>query len=185
MVSKTVNGRDEQAVVWDFYKPRHTHAWNMLVLSWRHLDQIDDLTDLDFTTEYHWENFILRLWLYRTTVMTLTRLVSIEGEARQAVQKFDHAFCNDGKNQLKALRDMIEHFDDYAVGVGRGPAKRDSDLDPWRSFTRDQYERGRFCLERASSYSAAIELRSDATRASAAFISWYKGEEAADERNRP
>lgn len=58
--------RDEQALIWDFYKPRHTHAWNMLVFSWREPDQLNDQTDAGFETEYFWENFILRLWLYRT-----------------------------------------------------------------------------------------------------------------------
>ena len=176
---KTVITREEQAVVWDYFKPRHTHAWNMLVLSWRQLDQLNVETECSFETEYHWENYILRLWLYRTTIMTLTKLDAIESDAQRGVNEFDSTFSANGRDQLKALRDMIEHFDDYASGVGRGPAQRKSDLDPWRSFTRDHYERGQFRLERNSSYSAAIKLRDDAKHASAAFINWYKTGESA------
>jgi hypothetical protein len=102
--------RGEQAVVWDYFKPRHTHAWNMLVLSWTQVDQIDNETELGFETEYHWENFFLRLWLYRTTVKTLTRLQAVEGDAKRALNEFDNVFSLNGRNQLKGLRDMIEHF---------------------------------------------------------------------------
>ena len=97
--------REEQAVVWDYFKPRHTHAWNMLVLSWSQLDQLDNNeTELGFETEYHWENFILRLWLYRTTVKTLTRLQTVEGDAKSAINEFDNVFSLNGRNQLKGNR---------------------------------------------------------------------------------
>ena len=70
---------------------------------------------------------------------------------------------------------MIEHFDDYAAGEGRGPAELKRDLDPWRTdTTRDRYERGLFCLERHRSYAAAIKLRADAKSVSDKFIQWYK-----------
>ena len=49
---------------------------------------------------------------------------------------------------------MIEHFDDYAAGKGRGPATRDGELDPWRSVSRDRFERGRYVIERAPAYDA-------------------------------
>jgi hypothetical protein len=169
--SMELSSREEQAVVWDYFKPRHTHAWNMLVLSW---NQLDNETELGFEIEYHWENFILRLWLYRTTVKTLTRLQAVEGDAKSALNEFDNVFRLNGRNQLKALRDMIEHFDDYAAGVGRGPATRQENLDPWRMINRDRYERGQYFLEREKSYAAAIKLRSEAKRLSSAFIRWYK-----------
>ena len=69
---------------------------------------------------------------------------------------------------------MIEHFDDYAAGEGRGPAMRERDLDPWRQTSRDRYERGLFCLERRPSYEAAIKLRADAKGVSDKFIQRYK-----------
>jgi len=169
--------RDEQGQIWDFYKPRHTHAWNMLVLSWRELDRVNDRTDVEFETEYFWENFILRLWLYRTTVKTLTKLDCVEPKAEKILESFDQVFDSNGKNSLKALRDMIEHFDDYAAGKGHGPATRENDLDPWREITHDRYERGNFSLERKSSYEAAIKLRSDAKCVSDEFIQWYKSTE--------
>lgn len=165
---------EEQGLIWDYFKPRHTHAWNMLVLSWREIEQLNDDTAVDFEVEYHWENFILRLWLYRTTVRTLTKLNSVKGKANNALKTFDKVFNTQGKNGLKALRDMIEHFDDYAAGKGRGPAIREKDLDPWRSFTKDEYNRGQFYLERDKSYKAAIKLRSDAKCVSDEFIRWYK-----------
>jgi hypothetical protein len=171
---KIIFDREEQAVVWGYFKPRHTHAWNMLVLSWRQLEHLENETELGFEVEYHWENFILRLWLYRTTVMTLAKLNVIENDAQRIVKEFDGAFKANGHNQLKALRDMIEHFDDYAAGFGRGVAERRSDLDPFRMFTSDRYERGRFWLERVSSYSAAIKLRADAKLVSKSFTDWYK-----------
>jgi hypothetical protein len=171
--------REEQALVWDYFKPRHTHAWNMLVLSWRQLEQINGNTEIGFETEYHWENFILRLWLYRTTVMTLAKLDAVKSDALRIVEEFDRAFNTHGYSQLKALRDMIEHFDDYAAGLGRGKAERASDLDPFRNFTRDCYERGKFRLKRESSYSAAIKLRSDAKLVSKSFLDWYKAADAA------
>ncbi|GAB4361387.1 MAG: hypothetical protein Kow00114_15910 [Kiloniellaceae bacterium] len=159
-----------QALIWDYYKPRHTHTWNMLVLSWRELDQWKDNTGTGFEVEYFWENFILRLWLYRTTVKTLAKLATVRTEALTALRSFDEVFQAEGQNSLKAVRDMIEHFDDYAAGDGRGPATRDRDLDPWRMITRDRYERGRFVLDRRESYDAAIKLRSDAKGVSDVFI---------------
>jgi len=172
--SKKLLSKEEQAVVWDYFKPRHTHAWNMLVLAGSQLAHSDNEAEIGFETEYHWENFIIRLWLYRTTVKTLTRLQAVEADATTILNEFDNVFRLNHQNQLKALRDMIEHFDDYAVGLGRGPATRKGDLDPWRTFNRDHYERGQFCLDREKSYSAAIKLRSEAKRVSSAFIQWYK-----------
>jgi hypothetical protein len=169
--------REEQAIIWDYYKPRHTHAWNMLVLSWCELDRLDDMTGVGFETEYFWENFILRLWLYRTTVGTLTKLTAVKDKAENVLNEFDRVFDANGRNGLKALRDMIEHFDDYAAGKGRGPARRESDLDPWREITRDRYERGQFILERQKSYEAAVKMRSDAKCVSDDFIQWYKSAE--------
>lgn len=166
----------EQGVIWDYYKPRHTHAWNMLVLSWRELDQIADTADemaRGFEVEYHWENFIIRLWLYRTTVRTLRKLSPVESATDHAVAKFDNTFQINGHNGLKALRDMIEHFDDYAAGVGRGPATREGDLDPFRHFTKVVYQRGQFSLERTTAYKAAIQLREDVTDLSKRFIDWF------------
>ena len=68
---------------------------------------------------------------------------------------------------------MIEHFDDYAAGEGRGAAMREGELDPWRTITRDRFERGRFVIERSTAYEAAITLSSDAKRVSDTFIAWY------------
>ena len=167
--------REEQALVWGLYKPRHTHAWNMLVTSWRELDAIEDSTVTDgFITEYRWENFILRLWLYRTTVSTLTKLNSVKLAAKQILQTFDAEFICEGQNSLRAIRNMLEHFDDYAAGAGRGPASREHDLDPWRAINRDRFERGRFTIQRRRSYQAAIELRSGAIHVSEAFTRWYR-----------
>ena len=165
---------EEQVTIWDFYKPRHTHSWNMLLLSWREFEGLDPETDAPFAAEYCWENFIIRLWLYRTTVKTLTRLTIVEADARNALKSFDKTFDSRGINALKALRDMIEHFDDYAAGMGRGPALRERDLDPWRRFSKDEYERGDFCLLRTTAYEAAAALRNDARSVSDKFIRWYK-----------
>lgn len=148
--------KDEQSLIWDFYKPRQTHAWNMVVLSWRAFEQMSPEAELSFETEYCWENFIIRLWLYRTTVSALMKIENVAGSAKQAIARFDATFETNGRNGLKALRDMIEHFDDYAAGRGRGPAQRDTDLDPFRSFTLECYERGNFRLERAKCLEAAI-----------------------------
>jgi hypothetical protein len=176
METNILSDHEDQALIWDYFKPRHTHAWNMLVLSWRELDRYELNVEADsgFEAEYLWENFILRLWLYRTVIRTLTKLNSVKGEAELVVKTFDSAFDVNGKSSLKALRDMIEHFDDYAAGEGRGPAERERDLDPFRVNTRDRYERGFFCLERHQSYAAAIKLRADAKSVSDKFIQWYK-----------
>lgn len=166
--------KQQQSVVWDYYKPRQTHAWNMVVLAWRALDQIvEDAMPEGFETEYCWENFIIRLWLYRTTVRTLTKIDQIATGARDAIKRFDAQFDMNGQNGLKALRDMIEHFDDYAAGAGRGPAQREVDLDPFRSFTKDHYERGTFRLERLKSLDATIALQADAKKVSDEFITWF------------
>ena len=147
--------REEQALIWGYYKPRHTHAWNMLVLSWCELDKLSDEADVGFEIEYRWENFILRLWLYRTTVKTLTKLAAVENEAKSILKTFDQVFHDiSNKNVLKALRDMIEHFDDYAAGKGHGPADRKSDLDSWRkiraiSVLFDPFDRDDFVLWQA------------------------------------
>ena len=123
--------REEQALIWDYYKPRHTHAWNMLVSSWRALENLDDKGGQGFEIEYCWENFIIRLWLYRTTVKTLAKLHAVADEVQNILDAFDKAFNTVSPNDLKALRDMMEHFDDYAAGEGHGPAERQSDVDPW------------------------------------------------------
>lgn len=165
--------KEDQSIIWDYYKPRQTHAWNMVVLAWRALEHLDPETDLDFEAEYFWENYIIRLWLYRMTVRALTKIDRVATDARAAVQRFDDQFDMNGNNGLKALRDMIEHFDDYAAGIGRGPAQRETDLDPWRLITKDQYERGCFRLERARSLEATIALQSDAKNLSDEFIRWF------------
>lgn len=172
---------EAQATIWDFYKPRHTHSWNMLVLSWRALENYDEVNVVDdFECEYLWENFILRLWLYRTTIKTLTRLEHVKTAALVALAKFDDCFELEGSNALKAVRDMLEHFDDYAAGVGRGPATRFGELDPWRTITPDRFERGRFVIERATAYEAAIRLRVDANEVSGEFIRWNKSQKSTE-----
>jgi hypothetical protein len=145
----------------------------MLVLSWRELELITDEMELGFKVEYHWENFIIRLWLYRITVKTLCKLGTVASASEKAVARFDEVFKSNGRNGLKALRDMIEHFDDYAAGMGRGPAAREGDLDPFRHFTKDRYERGQFILERVAAYDAAMQLRAEATDLSKQFITWF------------
>lgn len=148
----------------------------MLVLSWRALEALTDERAEAFEDEYLWENVIIRLWLYRTTVKMLTQLRAVNANARDIIASFDRSFATNGQNGLKAIRDMIEHFDNYAAGKGRGPATRDGELDPWRTVTRDRFERGGFVIERGSAYDAAIRLRSDAKQVSDAFIAWYKAE---------
>jgi len=165
------SSREKQGLIWDYYKPRHTHAWNMLVLSWHALE---DLDDQGVEIEYCWENFIIRLWLYRTTVKTLTKLHVVADDARDVLDAFDKVFNTNGRNDLKALRDMIEHFDDYAADQGHGPPKRQTDLDPWQQVAKDTYERGQFHLERGRCYEAANTLRLGATQVSNKFMQWYK-----------
>ncbi len=163
---------DEQSIIWDYYKPRHTHAWNMLQLAAKQLVETAD--DSGFETEYAWENLIIRLCLYRNTVKTLTKLTIVVDEAKVMLRRFDAEFTQNEKNSLIALRNMIEHFDDYAAGHGRGPADRDTDLDPWREVNVDRYCRGQFKLELSLSMEAANTLRSEAKSASDKFISWYR-----------
>jgi hypothetical protein len=165
--------KEDQALIWDYFKPRHTITWNMLVLSWRELETYTQ-TFVPFEIEYLWQNFIIRLWLYRITVKTLEKLPAVQSDARLAVKAFDDSFQENGQNTLKALRDMIEHFDDFAAGKGRGPLDRGRDLDPWRTVTNDRFERGNFSLERSSTYEAAIQMRADAKAVSDKFIHWYK-----------
>jgi hypothetical protein len=177
-----LSGHEEQGLVWDYFKPRHTHTWNMLVLSWLALEQFDedDENPIPFGSEYLWENFIIRLWLYRTTVKTLVKIAAVKDVAKTIVETFDGSFVSNGRNGLKALRDMLEHFDDYATGDGRGPAERSPDLDPWRTITKDRYERGAFHLDRDISYDAAIKMRADANAVSDKFIEWYKSQKTND-----
>lgn len=167
---------ESQATIWAYYKPRQTHAWNMLVLSHRALEEFLESDETAFEAEYLWENFIIRLWLYRATILTLTKINVVKSDAEALVLKFDSRFQTDGFNDLKAIRDMIEHFDDYAAGKGRGPATRDGELDPWRAVSRDRFERGRFVVERTVAYDAAIHLRTGAKTVSDAFIAQYNAE---------
>ena len=164
---------DELADIWGYYKPRHTHAWNMLALAFRDLEQKSPVAP-GFEIEYAWENLILRLWLYRAVVRTLTKLPAVRDRARLVLESFDQEFDHSGVNGLKALRDMVEHFDDYAADQGRGPAQRSSDLDPWRTFTRDEYKRGQFILNRSATLQAASQMRSNAKLVSDEFITWYR-----------
>lgn len=171
----------ELSRVWDYFKPRHTHAWNMLVLAFRELErrgleaaQPDEDALSGFEVEYAWENVIVRLWLYRTVVRTLAKLPPVAADTNLILKSFDQDFDQGGVNALKALRDMIEHFDDYAAGDGRGPVTRERDLDPWRLITVDEYRRGHFSLSRDPALLAADHLRSDAKRTSEKFIAWYK-----------
>ena len=85
----------------------------MLILSWRALEALAVGHETDFEGEYLWENYIIRLWLYRTTVRTLTHLDFVSLDARGIISSFDRCFLQaNGDNGLKAIRDMIEHFDD-------------------------------------------------------------------------
>jgi hypothetical protein len=174
MEAKVSTDREKQALIWDFFKPRHTHTWNMLVISWQEIEKCDNESVRQFDVEYLWENFIIRLWLYRAAVKTLTKISTVKSDASDSIRIFDSCFDTDGKNGLKALRDMIEHFDDYAAGEGHGPGRRERDLDPWRTITKDQYERGVFLLDRHKSYEAAINLRANAKKVSDKFIEWYR-----------
>lgn len=150
----------------------------MLILAWQALHDLKKEEEFDFITEYRWENFIIRLWLYRGAVNTLAKLPAVRAEAQAAIRRFDDAFQVDGRNGLKSLRDMIEHFDDYAAGAGRGPADRMIDLDPFRHFTKERYERGSFKLDRDESLEAADKLRNDAKTVSDCFIAWYRSSRA-------
>jgi hypothetical protein len=106
-MTKNMTQADEQCIIWDYYKPRHTHAWNMLQLAVQQLEKITG-----FETEYAWENLIIRLCLYRNTVKTLTKLPVVVKEAQKILQQFDAEFTQNEKNSLIALRNMVEHFDD-------------------------------------------------------------------------
>lgn len=152
----------------------------MLQIAAQHLVKTGD--DRGFETEYAWENLIIRLSLYRNTIKTLTKLPVVERETEQALKRFDAVFMQDGKNALIALRNMLEHFDDYAAGVGRGPAERDVDLDPWRQISVEEFSRGKFKLELSASMEAANNLRSDAKNVSDKFIRWYKIETSSNEK---
>jgi len=165
---------DEQSIIWDYYKPRHSHAWSMLQLAAQQLVEAPNVSG--FETEYAWENLIIRLCLYRNTVKTLIKLPVVVNEAKEMLQRFDAKFTQNKKNSLIALRDMLEHFDDYAAGLGRGPAERHADLDPWREVTVEKFCRGQFELELYPSMEAADTLRLDAKSVSDQFINWYKKE---------
>lgn len=167
-----------QTITWHYYRPRHTHTWNMLVISRQVLAAHILDFDAPFEVEYLWENFIIRLWLYRMTVKTLTHFSIAETDAAAAVSAFDERFTINGKNGLKAIRDMIEHFDEYAMGKGRGPATREGELDPWRMVTPDRFERGQFVIEGAAAYDAAIQMRADANRVSDKIINWFRDMQA-------
>lgn len=166
-------GWESQLAIWEYYKPRQTHTWNMLFLANRALGQYREDGDDGFEVEYLWENFIIRLWLYRATVLALAKMPAIKAKADALIRDFDSHFQIDGFNGLKAVRDMIEHFDDYAAAKGRGPATRESELDPWREISRDRFERGRFVIQRASAYDAVVQLRSGAKRVGDEFIAQY------------
>lgn len=147
----------------------------MLVLSWRELDRAKDNDEDGFESECFWKNFILRLWLYRTTVQILTKLSSVKCEAKDILKSFDAVFTTNEENTLKTLRDVFEHFDDYAADMGRNAkVDRVRDVDPWRIVTTERYERGQFVLERKTSYAAAIKLRDDAKQVSDSFIAQLK-----------
>lgn len=148
------------AVIWDYYKPRHTHAWNMLVLSWRELYRFDEPRRIKgFEIEYAWENFILRLWLYRVTVNTLTTMDLVTKDAKTAIAKFDQAFMIKDINTLQAIRNMFEHFDEYAAGLGRGPATRADHLDPSRPLNSRYFVRDNITIDRMKAFDAAKHLR--------------------------
>lgn len=108
-------------------------------------------------------------------------LDAVADDAKGIIATFDRSFEQGGKNGLKAIRDMIEHFDDYAAGVGCGPATREGELDPWRTVTPDRFERGRYALDRAVAYDAAIQLRTDAKRVGDKFIAWIWGSRGEDD----
>lgn len=68
----------------------------MLVISWAALENLDDTDDYEFEIEYSWENFIIRIWFYRTTVNTLTKLSVVDDDAQNVLKLFDKAFDANG-----------------------------------------------------------------------------------------
>jgi len=170
-MSIKLESAEQLSIIWDYWKPRHTYAWNMFVISSNTLQATK--IDGSFELEYAWENYIIRLWLYRAVVKTLVKFHPSKRIIQKALKDFDKTFSSGGINALKTYRDMIEHFDDYALGKGRGPASREVDLDPWRSIGPDKYERGRFHFDRNEMLVAANELRLKANTGSDAFIKWY------------
>lgn len=163
----------DQIRAWDYFKPRHTHAWNMLCFSWEAFDKLSEDQISNFEQDYCWENYFIRLWLYRTTVNTLTKLPQISQQAKKQIHIFDSSFEKDGKNQLRAIRNMIEHFDDYATGAGRGPALRETELDPWRTYDQENYERGRYSFNRQNSMRSANNLRLGTKPLCSELINWF------------
>lgn len=133
-----------------------------------------DGLETTFEDEYLWENFIIRLSLYRTTVRTLTHIHVVKADADGIIPEFDKCFQSNGRNGLKAIRDVIEQIEGNAAGKGRGPATRSGELDPWRTVTRDRFERGRCAIQRSKAYAAAVTLRSQAKRVCALFIEWQQ-----------
>jgi hypothetical protein len=169
---KAVEAVAEQGLIWSYYKPRHLHSWNMLQIAAQQLVLTDD--SLGFELEYGWENLIIRLCLYRNTVNTLTNLDSVRDGTLQILGRFDNEFTQNKINALLGLRNMLEHFDDYAAGRGRGPAQRNADLDPWRVITADRYCRGQFELALDSTMKAADNLCLEAKNVEKKFIDWYR-----------
>ena len=91
-----MNDVESQSLIWDYYKPRHTHSWNMLQIAAKCLYETKQTEDEDFETEYAWENLIIRLALYRNTVKTLAQLDSVKDKANEIIHDFDLTFEQNG-----------------------------------------------------------------------------------------
>ena len=112
-VSKPEPDLAKQGIIWDYWKPRRTHCWNMLVLAYREIDGFEEADETEpFTLEYLWENFFIRLWLFRICILTLEKITFVKQDATHIIADFDSCFIIENINHLRALRDMTEHWDD-------------------------------------------------------------------------
>ena len=91
------------------------------MLSWRELDQyqFNDETDFGFEAEYLWEiSYSASGCAERSSDFDQAKFC--KGRGGVCLENIRWRLDINGKSSLKALRDMIEHFDDYAAGGGAG-----------------------------------------------------------------
>jgi len=163
-----MNDLENQCLIWDNYRQRHIHTWNMLQLAVKHLAETKTTENSEI--QYAWENLVIRMVIYRYTVKNLVRLKCVNKKANMINKKFDSVFRINGRHVLMALYNVFKHFDEYKAN------DRGKELDPYGTITVEEYNHGTLKLQLSQCIQAATELRNGANYVGHEFIEWYERE---------
>ncbi len=168
--------KDDQATIFGFFEQRHKTTWNILFTA--HEELKNEGHKDPWMILYRWENYIIRLYLYRKTCNMLRKITYLKKETNLILKKFDQNFKPQNvdihQDILTDLRHIFEHFDDIASGGGNNKVISRLAINTHKDFSNDKYNLGHYSLDRDFSFTAATELHEDINKIKKNFYEYYK-----------